>query len=518
MASTSSQTGSFAGAIRNAARKYPTNEYGIIMDDTTGTLTDDCIYALESYTNIEKLDSYSKLSNGRIMVFFTDKITAETLTKSHKYITVNNKQINIRPIISPHKRLVISNPPPTIPHEIIINKLKELGIKPTSEMIFLRAGLKKPGFAHIKSFRRSIYVSDDIEHIPETTVIEFENRAYRIFISDDSEYCVYCKKHGHKIELCKYKMQDEQNNKQQPTPQTTPQANQVNQTTTRSLTNEIQTESTNTTAVQLTNRYEILLNTSETTTEETTISEENTQNEAETNTQTETPEQSTTQEQQYSEQQQQQQPNEIIISTQENSDDEEEQIKEYQEQQTLQNPNITKQKQNTTNKVSHQKSDDDITKADYKQDKPITSQKRTLSNAGSTDSLDENQSELNLTENDQSQRPSTSKEYETNKIKKPAKSRRTRSLSPGTLTEEWVNQLKEYFDQNHCNINLYQFQNFIELSQNSNDLLSLSRNYTNNPEELLNLMEKLRTATTNRSGKNRLTRTINKLQHLIKKR
>lgn len=115
-------------------------------------------------------------------------------------------------------------------------------------------------------------------------------------------------------------------------------------------------------------------------------------------------------------------------------------------------------------------------------------------------------------ENTLHNKPSTStQEFETTKIKKPVKNRRTRSASPGTPTEDWTNLLTNFFNKNKSTLTLYQFQNFIELAQNSNEVFTLSKNYTNNPDVLLNIMETLRNETNNRSAKNRLTRTINKL-------
>lgn len=76
-------------------------------------------------------------------------------------------------------------------------------------MNFLRAGFKRPELAHILFFRRSTYIKQDLENIPETTTLEYENTTYRIFINDDSEFCTYCKKHGYKIEVCRYKKYDD---------------------------------------------------------------------------------------------------------------------------------------------------------------------------------------------------------------------------------------------------------------------------------------------------------------------
>lgn len=103
----------------------------------------------------------------------------------------------------------------------------------------------------------------------------------------------------------------------------------------------------------------------------------------------------------------------------------------------------------------------------------------------------------------------------TNKQKK--RNNRSRSLSPATSTEEWLKPLEQTFKDNEFHLTPYQFQNFIENMSSNNDPVSLAKNFTHNPRELIHIMETLHAATTSRSAKQRLTRTITKLQYHINK-
>lgn len=71
------------------------------------------------------------------------------------------------------------------------------------------------------------------------------------------------------------------------------------------------------------------------------------------------------------------------------------------------------------------------------------------------------------------------------------------------------------FAKNSYTLNIYQFQNFIDLAQQSQDPLGLAKNYVQDTEQLIELMEEIRSATPNRSGKSRLTRLINKIQQQL---
>lgn len=193
-----------------------TKEQGIIMHAVDGIDAEEYVYALGEITNPTNIINFSKISNQRIRIYLKDKDIAQTITNTYKTIKVLNQDIHIRPLSIQSKRLVISGATPEMPNQLIINELKRLGMNPTSSMNFLRAGLKKPNFEHILSAKRCIYISKDSEQntIPETTMIEFEGSYFRLFLSDDSLFCLLCKKHGHDTSTCRNKSQQNQPNDQ----------------------------------------------------------------------------------------------------------------------------------------------------------------------------------------------------------------------------------------------------------------------------------------------------------------
>ena len=76
-------------------------------------------------------------------------------------------------------------------------------------MTFPRAGLTGPGYSHILSFRRQIFIHpDDESKIPESIQINFEDTSYWIFPSTDTIKCFVCKKVGHIAKNCQYKPDD----------------------------------------------------------------------------------------------------------------------------------------------------------------------------------------------------------------------------------------------------------------------------------------------------------------------
>ena len=57
-------------------------------------------------------------------------------------------------------------------------------VKATSKLSYLRAAIREPGFGHVLSFRRKIYIdASDVAKIPESFVIYHDDIRYRIFLS-----------------------------------------------------------------------------------------------------------------------------------------------------------------------------------------------------------------------------------------------------------------------------------------------------------------------------------------------
>lgn len=80
----------------------------------------------------------------------------------------------------------------------------QLGIKPASSISPIKAGISLPGFTHILSFRRQLYIKpEDMEKLPESIQIAFEGTTYWIYISSASPICFICKEEGHLARQCK---------------------------------------------------------------------------------------------------------------------------------------------------------------------------------------------------------------------------------------------------------------------------------------------------------------------------
>ncbi|KAK2578375.1 hypothetical protein KPH14_000838 [Odynerus spinipes] len=152
---------------------FPTKEQAIIMDAIDGVPIKEYTMAIAKVISSVNIRFASRISNGRICMYLANQQLVEKLTDTNVNITIRTHLLRIRPLISRAKRIILSNVCPIIPHDIIEKKLIDMGIECSSRLTFIRAGMNKPGFSHILSFRRQIYVEpNDVETEPFLTLVK----------------------------------------------------------------------------------------------------------------------------------------------------------------------------------------------------------------------------------------------------------------------------------------------------------------------------------------------------------
>ena len=152
----------------------------------------------------ENIQFVSRISNNRFCIFFNSQAVMEKLLKTHSSIHVNEIEIPIRRLINASKRIILSNVYPTIPNQLILNALHEVGIKTTSQISHMKAGFATEQFSHILSFRRQVYINQyKVSILPSSITVTVENITFRIFITDDTITCFQCHKTGHFSIQCK---------------------------------------------------------------------------------------------------------------------------------------------------------------------------------------------------------------------------------------------------------------------------------------------------------------------------
>lgn len=69
----------------------------------------------------------------------------ELAKESVNILVINGTRVVMRPYVAKLKRVFFSNVLPSIPHDVIVDKLKENNITPKSNLSFMRVGTEKAG-------------------------------------------------------------------------------------------------------------------------------------------------------------------------------------------------------------------------------------------------------------------------------------------------------------------------------------------------------------------------------------
>lgn len=185
---------------------FPSKEQGVIIEAHEGISIKEYVSKLATVMNPNDIRFVSRISNNRVCVFLSTKKAADYLTTKYPTLTINNHELNVRPLINKLKRVIISNVCPVIPHDVIHQELLNHNIHIKSNISFIRAGIPEPGFAHIMSFRRQAFITpEDVSKLPESTTILYDDTLYRIFFSTDDMTCFLCKQSGHLANQCNSK-------------------------------------------------------------------------------------------------------------------------------------------------------------------------------------------------------------------------------------------------------------------------------------------------------------------------
>ena len=182
----------------------PKKDQSIVLDAIEGITIREYAIAIGTIIGPENISHISRISYGRICLYLSSVEIVNKLVDIHKQVTINEHSIEIRPLISRHKRVIFSNVPALIPSTVLENKLLEYNVSPKSQITRIRSGLTDPGYTHILSFRRQVYVDqDDLKNLPQSMQIVYDKTTYWVYISDEKVTCFLCKEVGHVAKSCK---------------------------------------------------------------------------------------------------------------------------------------------------------------------------------------------------------------------------------------------------------------------------------------------------------------------------
>ena len=185
--------------------EYPDEKQAIIFKHIENVKILDYLKAFLSVIPDPKaIIAASRVSNNRVIIFLDSADRVQSLLNAHKSFQVGDKCIPIYRLRPPISKIVLSNVSPTIPNSVLQEYLtKYLQLECTSPISILRVNPSDELFAHVISWRRQVYVKHKPDWKPPPSFsINYNNRIYRIFITNDEFTCFKCHQNGHKAEDC----------------------------------------------------------------------------------------------------------------------------------------------------------------------------------------------------------------------------------------------------------------------------------------------------------------------------
>lgn len=182
----------------------PKRDQAIVFNSIDGIPQKEYVLAIGQIVSPKNITFVSRISNNRFCIFLSNKNILDHLLDKTQSIKINDHVIQIRRLLNPAKRIIISNVCPSIGNQEILNALKNIDIIPMSQINHLKAGINIEGYEHIMSFRRQMYIKhDDIIKLPGSLIVPSNESQFRIFFTDDSITCYTCKSTGHTSNTCK---------------------------------------------------------------------------------------------------------------------------------------------------------------------------------------------------------------------------------------------------------------------------------------------------------------------------
>ncbi|RZC27636.1 hypothetical protein BDFB_007686 [Asbolus verrucosus] len=178
---------------------FPSKDQAIVFLATDDLILSDYVMAIGNIVTPKNIIFASRLSKFPKSNF---KLLVDEVVAKHETVTIKDKDVKLRRLLNPSRRIILSNVCPSIPHHIFENSIKALGYTMVSSMSFIKAGIDSDEYAHVLSFRRQIYVQpNDAIDIPSSLVFKYEDTNYRIFLNFD-DVCYKCRLAGHFVNDC----------------------------------------------------------------------------------------------------------------------------------------------------------------------------------------------------------------------------------------------------------------------------------------------------------------------------
>ena len=165
------------------------------MPEASVTVEDVLLAMCEVIGGGKKIRSASRM-NKAIVFFLSETALVDKLIEEG--LVIKDLFVQVLPLSSPAKRVVLSNVPPYFEDEILERILSRYG-KQTAPIRPVLVGFKKQTLFHVESFRLQTFMILSEQHRDLDVAVKLTQggKDYVIYISSNSMKCFACGEHGH---------------------------------------------------------------------------------------------------------------------------------------------------------------------------------------------------------------------------------------------------------------------------------------------------------------------------------
>lgn len=164
------------------------------------TVEDVLLAMCEVFGGGKNIKSASRM-NKAIVVFLAETAMVDKLIEEG--LVIMDSFVQVLPLSSPAKRVVLSNVPPYFENEILEGILSRYG-KQTAPIRPVLVGFKNPTLVHVESFRKQTFMILNEQHRDLDVAVKLVQggKDYIIYISSNTMKCFTCGEHGHFSRSC----------------------------------------------------------------------------------------------------------------------------------------------------------------------------------------------------------------------------------------------------------------------------------------------------------------------------
>lgn len=190
-------------------KNTPKKDQGIIIETMEDFKIKQYLDAVGEIVDPQNIIYASRLSRDRICIYLKSKDIVNELIEKFDYITINETELKIRPLLLRATKFYLNRVCPSIPSAFLHDLITNLGINITSKIQREKMSNGESEFSHVFSFRRTFFgIPEKNTEIPESILVKFDQENHRIYIATEIKRCSYCFKIGHLSDVCKKKLND----------------------------------------------------------------------------------------------------------------------------------------------------------------------------------------------------------------------------------------------------------------------------------------------------------------------